>query len=89
MKHTVEVKFPKLFKRRVKDPENAYLEESNLTTEITIDVDGLKATAKKYALPVTLCAGGLTVGYLAGFKSGVVKVIGKEVVVVSQEKHTL
>ena len=78
MKHVVEIKLPKFFNKRKKSTvEESDDRTTELKTEIVIDVEGLKKRAKEAAVPASVCVGCLTIGYLAGFKSGATRVLNK------------
>lgn len=65
MKHTVEVKLPKLFGRKDKDISN----EAEVVTEIDLnDKNKSVPLAVVIAAPLVI---GLSIGYLVGFKAGV------------------
>lgn len=85
MKHTIELKFPKVFKRKKKsDPDS---ESPDIKTEIDlkevtaeIDLDKLKDNAIKIGIPVAIGVAGITYGYMMGYKAGVNKVLDKTTV---------
>lgn len=70
MKHTIQLKMPKLFGKKKEEVEKA----PDVTTEVHIEeVINVPKDMTKVVKYGGILAVGLTVGYLAGFKEGVNK----------------
>ena len=77
MKHTIELKLPKLFGKKAKQEEKVNKEE-----EVTLETDNEKVTkALKIAAPMVA---GIAVSYLVGYNKGMTNAIktGSNVIVV-------
>lgn len=84
MKHTVELKFPKLIrKKKPSTPGGEVVEVKTEIPSIEIDLDKLKRQAIKVGVPLAIGVTAYSVGRLSGFKSGVSKVVDGLVVVVN------
>lgn len=71
MKHTIELKLPKLFGKKKKD------DETEVTTAVEVD-DKTISTIVSVGVPLAI---GLSVGYLVGHHKGVSKQLTSVVVV--------
>lgn len=90
MKHTIEVKLPKMFGRKTKAKTE---EGTEVKTEVTlddikeqieesVDTNKLKENVLKYGVPIAVGVAGLALGHMKGFNSGVVRGMDGKIIVV-------
>lgn len=90
MKHTIEVKLPKMFgkKNKTKTEEGTQVKtEVNLDdikeqVEESVDVNRLKEKALKYGVPIAVGVAGLALGHMKGFNSGVLRGMDGKIIVI-------